>query len=136
MHVRIENQKQDWPIWYRVVPSILILTFALYSGFKHWWLLAALCVSNSLFWLTQPQRSGARRISTITLEEDKLVIGYQSGKQMVIAVGEIDAVVKLSNKLIIRFFRNEEVQHFEVVRSECDEDSWQRIRRLKSWIGI
>lgn len=136
MQVRIENQKQDSPLWWRVVPGVLILIFAIYGGYKHWWLLATLCVCNSMFWLTQPQRSGARRISTITLDEDRLVIGYLGGKEMVIAVGEIDAVVKLSNKLIIRFFRNEEVQHFELVRSEFDEDSWQRIRRLKNRIGI
>lgn len=136
MQVRIQNQKQDSPLWWRVVPSVLILTVAIYGGYKHWWLLATMCVCNSMFWLTQPQRSGARRISTITLDEDRLVIGYLGGKEMVIAVGEIDAVVKLSNKLIIRFFRNEEVQHFELGRSEFDEDSWQQIRRLKNRIGI
>lgn len=136
MHVQIENQKQDSPLWWRVVPGVLILIFAINGGYKHLWLLATLCVCNSMFWLTQPQRSGARRISTITLEEDKLVIGYQSGKEMVIALGEIEAVVKLSKKVIIRFFRNEEVQHFELRRLEFDEDSWQQIRRLKNRIGI
>lgn len=136
MHVRIENQKQDWPIGWRVVPSVLILSLAIFSGFRHWWFLAAMCVCNSLFWLTQPQRSGARRVSSITLEEDRLVIGYLSGKEMLILLGEIEAVVKLSNKVIIRFYRNEEVQHFELLRSDFDDDSWQRIRRLKGRIGI
>lgn len=123
-------------MWCRVVPSVLILSLAIYGGYKHWWFLAAMCVCNSMFWLTQPQRSAARRIASITLGEDRLVIGYPSGKEMVIALAEIEAIVNIANKVIIRFYRNEEVQHFELMRSEFDEDSWQQIRRLKSRIGI
>lgn len=123
-------------MWCRVVPSVLILAFAIYGGYKHWWFLAVMCACNSMFWLTQPQRSGARRIAIITLEDDRLVIGYESGKEMVILLVEIEAVVNLANKTIVRFLRNEEVQHFELARSEFDAESWQQIRRLKRRIGI
>ncbi len=136
MYVRIENRKQDWPMWRRVVPSVLILAIAVFSGFKHWWFLAIMCACNSLIWLNQPRLSGTRRISTILLDVDRLVIDYKSGKEMVILIGEIEAVVNLANKVVIRFFRNEEVQHFELARADFDEDSWQQIRWLKTRTGI
>ena len=65
-----------------------------------------------------------------------MVITYRNSKEMVISLAEMEAIVNIANKTIILFLRNEEIQRYELKRSEFDEDSWHQIRRLKSQIGI
>ncbi len=134
MHVQIENQKQYRLRWWDVLSNLLLLAVAMFCAFQNWWIAAVLCSCNSIFLLNQPRWRSARLVSTITLDESRLVITYRNSKEMVILVAETEAIVNIANKTIIRFLRNEEVQHFELLRSEFDEDSWQQIRRLKSWL--
>ena len=136
MQVRIENQKRYWLRWWEIVLTVVMLAVAISWAFEYRWIASAAAASNAIFWMTKHLRDSARVISVTTLNESSLVITYRSSKEMVIALGEIEAVVNIANKTIIRFYRNEEVQHFELKRSEFDEDSWQQIRRLKSRIGI
>jgi len=136
MHVQIENQKRYRLRWWDGLSCLLLFALAIFSAFQHWWIPALFYPCYSISLLNQPRWRSARLVSTITLDESRLVITYRNSKEMVILVAEIEAVVNIANKTIIRFYRNEEVQHFELKRSEYDEDSWQQIRRLKSRIGI